>query len=241
MSPVASRLLENVRNVEDRSATACVRAVGEKRTVPQLVAVTKYADLAWVRELVAIGHTVLGESRPQQLIQRAELLGPGVEWHLIGTLQRNKVRAVLPHVALIHSVDSWRLLERIDSTAAELGLRPRVLLQVNISGEASKHGFTVDDLIASWDQVDLLQHVQIGGLMTMAPLADNPDDARPTFRGLRELRDRLRTRNREGESLPELSMGMSHDFEVAIEEGATLYRIGSLLFDGLNDVDSMRA
>jgi PLP dependent protein len=237
MSPVASRLRHNVEVVTDRGAAAWARS-GDKRPVPRLVAVTKYVEQAWVRELVALGHTVLGESRPQQLIERADLLGPGVEWHLIGTLQRNKVRAVLPHVALIHSVDSVKLLERIDTVAAELGLTPRVLLQVNVSGEGSKHGFTSAELVGHWNQVRSFKHVQIAGLMTMAPLADDPEDARPAFRALRELRDRLRSVTADNEALPELSMGMSHDFEVAIEEGATLYRIGSLLFDGLTEADS---
>lgn len=232
MSHVASRILENFISVMERGAAAYVRSEG-KYPIPRMVAVTKYADLDWVRELVKIGQRWLGESRPQQLIERAGQFGPEIEWHLIGTLQRNKVRAVLPHAALIHSVDSIRLLERIDVVATELQLKPRVLLQVNVSGEASKQGFAADDLLVQWRSITAHQHVEIAGLMTMAPLVDDPEQARRTFRGLRQLRDQLRQRTGNPTLLSELSMGMSNDFEVAIEEGATLYRIGSLLFEGL--------
>ena len=232
MSPVASRILENFKSVMDRGAAAYARAEG-KHLVPRMVAVTKYAAVEWVRELVNLGQTTLGESRPQQLVERAGQLGPEIEWHLIGTLQRNKVRAVLPHVSLIHSVDSLKLLERIDAVATELGLKPRVLLQVNVSGEASKQGFGPDDLLENWITIAARQHVTIAGLMTMAPLVDDPELARPTFVGLRQLRDELRRRTADPALLPELSMGMSNDFEIAIEEGTTLYRIGSLLFEGL--------
>lgn len=234
MSDVAARLHRNVDHVCRSVADSCVRT-GRDPSEVRLVAVTKYAELSWVRELVQLGQTMLGESRPQQLVDRAERLTPDVEWHLIGPLQRNKVRLVLPHVALIHSVDSLRLLERIDSVAAELNLRPRVLLQVNVSGEASKQGLTADELTADWSRFSSYRQVEIAGLMTMAPLTEDLDDARPSFRGLRELRDKIRQQSGNCGLLPELSMGMSHDFEVAIEEGATLVRIGSLLFEGLDE------
>ena len=237
MSDVAAQLRENLDRVHSSIAAACARA-GRDPSEVRVVAVTKYAELEWVRGLVRLSQVRLGESRPQQLVERSDKLGAGIEWHLIGTLQRNKVRVVLPHVALIHSVDSLRLLERIDSVAAELNLRPRVLLQVNISGEASKQGLAADEVTADWSRFASHRQVEIAGLMTMAPLVENPGHARPSFRGLRELRDRLRRENRNDSLLPELSMGMSHDFEVAIEEGATLIRIGSLLFEGLNESEA---
>ena len=199
----------------------------------RLVAVTKYAELAWVRQLIDAGMTTLGESRPQQLVERAELLGDAVEWHLIGHLQRNKVRQVLPHVSLIHSIDTLRLLSRVGEIASELELRPRVLLEVNVSGETSKDGFSSESLRAEWQQIVEQNSVVVDGLMTMAPASDDPEDARPTFAALRELRDELSSLA-PGLSLPELSMGMSGDYIVAIEEGATLVRIGSALFDGLS-------
>lgn len=196
----------------------------------RLVAVTKYASLEAVRALVELGVDALGESRPQQFAQRVAELDAPVNWHFIGTLQRNKVRLVLPHAALIHSVDSLRLLERVNQVAIELGLAPRLLLEVNISGEKSKHGFTPTALEHDWDQLVRSHPGQIVGLMTMAPASDDPEQTRPCFRGLRDLRDRLARRSRQIE-LSELSMGMSGDFEVAIEEGATLIRVGSALFE----------
>jgi pyridoxal phosphate enzyme (YggS family) len=231
MSAVDSRLRENIECVRERIDTACRRGGRDPSTV-RLVAVTKYADLAWVRQLPPLGVRILGESRPQQLIERAAELGDDVEWHLIGHLQRNKVRPVLPCTALIHSVDSLRLLQRIDEVAGELQLRPRVLLEVNVTGEPSKDGFAPADLVAAWGTASSLARVQIEGLMTMAAFADDPEAARPAFERLRRLRDELQ-RLAPDHPRPELSMGMSHDFEVAIEEGATYVRIGSLLFEGL--------
>lgn len=235
MPDVAAQLRENLERVRSRIEDAC-RRCGRNPADVRLVAVTKYAPLDWVRELTALGQTVLGESRPQQLVARALRLGPEIAWHLIGTLQRNKVRSVLPHASLIHSVDSLKLLERIDSVAADLTLHPRVLVQVNVSGEPSKQGLAPKELMASWPAMGARQNVVLIGLMTMAPWADDCDDARPTFRGLRQLRDELRQRTGDNALLPELSMGMSNDFEVAIEEGATIVRIGSLLFEGLETV-----
>lgn len=230
MSDPDPRLRDNVEQVRGQMRAACLRSGRDPESV-RLVAATKYAPLEWVRQLPQLGVCVLGESRPQQLVERAPLLSEGIEWHLIGHLQRNKVRPVLPLVELIHSVDSLRLLERIDLIAGELGLRPRVLLEVNISGEESKDGFATLELSQSWETIRALPHVRVAGLMTMAALVDNPELARPTFRVLRQFRDELQ--HQSGSSLPELSMGMSNDFEVAIEEGATLVRVGSLLFEGL--------
>jgi pyridoxal phosphate enzyme (YggS family) len=136
-------------------------------------------------------------------------------------------------VRLIHSVDSLRLASRISEIAGEFSLRPRILLEVNVSGEAAKDGFEPDTLRRDWSAMCELPHLEIAGLMTMAPDSDDPETARPTFRALRELREELKTKWPDGPSLRDLSMGMSGDFEVAIEEGATLVRIGSALFEGL--------
>jgi pyridoxal phosphate enzyme (YggS family) len=231
MSAVDHRLRENVERVRGWIDAACRRCGRDPATV-HLVAVTKYADPAWVCQLPALGVRILGESRPQQLIERAAEFGDDVEWHLIGHLQRNKVRPVLEHATLIHSVDSLRLLQRIDQLAAEMQLRPRVLLEVNVTGEASKDGFAPLELSESWTAIAGLSHVQIDGLMTMAALVDDPEAARPAFERLRLFRDELQRLTPE-HPLPELSMGMSNDFEVAVEEGATYVRIGSLLFEGL--------
>ncbi|MBC7817408.1 MAG: YggS family pyridoxal phosphate-dependent enzyme [Planctomycetaceae bacterium] len=233
MPRMTDRLADNLQRVTTEIAAACSRA-GRSPDEVTLVAVTKYTELVWVRRLVELGARNLGESRPQQLLERSEQLPSDVQWHMIGHLQRNKVKPLLPQTALIHSIDSLRLLERVSVIAAELSLRPRVLLEINISGEASKDGLSVSELTAQWEAFQAVPNVDVAGLMTMAPLADDPAAARPVFRALRQLRDELAARASAHVKLTELSMGMSGDFAVAIEEGATLVRIGSRLFEGLS-------
>ncbi|APZ94182.1 YggS family pyridoxal phosphate-dependent enzyme [Fuerstiella marisgermanici] len=229
----------NLQSVHSNIAAACAVS-GRSPDDVTLVAVTKYAQWPWV-EALATQYQVFGENRPQQLSERAPKL-PSVEWHLIGQLQRNKVRQALEHAHTIHSVDSLRLLERISKVAADLNQHPNVLLQVNVSGEESKSGFRPDELLAEWDQISVCcENVRIAGLMTMAPASDDPEAARPTFRGLRQLREQLRNTSGGAQirgELNHLSMGMSGDFSVAVQEGATLVRIGSRLFDGLVDSES---
>jgi hypothetical protein len=235
MTTTESSIDENYRAVRERIAAACRRAGREPASVT-LVAVTKYAQIDWVRRLVELGVVELGENRPQQLALRMrEIAGP-VRWHLIGHLQRNKVRSILPLTTLIHSADSLRVLEAIDRVGGELDLRPRVLIEVNLSGESAKHGFQVADLWTVWDEVLKFERVQIDGLMTMAAYSPVPENARPAFVRLRKLRDELRARSQgTATRLEHLSMGMTGDFEVAIEEGATLVRIGSALWEGLEN------
>ncbi|MDG1896421.1 MAG: YggS family pyridoxal phosphate-dependent enzyme [Fuerstiella sp.] len=227
-------IAQNLAAVRQDMANACDCA-GRAVDSVRLVAVTKYANWEWVEALVG-EHQTFGESRPQQLAERRALL-PNAEWHLIGQLQRNKVRSAVQTASMVHSVDSLKLLTRIALVAGELNIRPQILLQVNVSAEESKSGFTPDDLIKSWTDVIVCHKaVEITGLMTMAPASDDPEDARPGFRALAEFRDRLRSNDaaqRDGLTLPELSMGMSSDFAVAIEEGSTLVRIGRRLFKGL--------
>src|SRR6185369_3514094 len=232
MTRLETTVERNYQSVCERIAAAATRA-GRSADDVKLVAVTKYAEVEWVRALVNLGVTELGENRPQQLQERAELIAGPVHWHLIGHLQRNKVRRMLPTVSLIHSVDSVRLLAEIEKQASELQLESRVLLEVNLTGEEQKHGFRADDLAAQWGDVIKARGVRIEGLMAMAAYSDNPDDARPVFKRLRELRDQLAVRSPSDMPLAQLSMGMTGDFEIAIEEGATLVRIGSALWDGL--------
>jgi hypothetical protein len=231
---VANIVNANYLSVRQRIGAACRRAGRESASVT-LVAVTKYAELEWVRRLVELGVVELGENRPQQLVQRAQEIGVPVHWHLIGHLQRNKVRLVLPSTTLLHSVDSLRLLESVERVASELELRPRVLVEVNLSGEQAKHGFRSDELLSAWDRVQKLERVRIEGLMAMAAYSPDPENARATFSKLRELRDELRARcdDDHRSQLEHLSMGMTGDFAVAIEEGATIVRIGSALWEGL--------
>ncbi len=225
---------------------------------------TKYAKLEWIEALFELGHRDFGENRPQQLIERAMQESSLVRWHLIGHLQSNKAQSVVTcptpgccESLQIHSIDSIKLLELIDRLAAErkrqytpkdkdladrlrdrlvedLQLRPHLLLEVNVTGEATKHGFLPDELRSHWDAVLACQHVEVHGLMTMAMASDDAETARPAFRALREFRDELQLRSPTDKiNLTDLSMGMTGDFEVAIEEGATFVRIGSALFEGL--------
>lgn len=225
-------IAHNLATITAEIAAACARADRLPSEV-QLVAVTKYAQPSWIERLIELGLRDLGESRPQQLVQRAAGFPTDIRWHLIGHLQRNKVKQVLPQTSLIHSVDSLRLLEQISEVAAGLSLRPRVLLEVNVSGESAKDGLSAAQLQSQWPAFQALPHVEIVGLMTMAPLADRPEAARPVFRELRNLRDDLAATAAPHVRLCELSMGMSGDFSVAIEEGATIVRIGSRLFENM--------
>jgi pyridoxal phosphate enzyme (YggS family) len=229
----ARTIADNVARVRDRIAAAA-HAAGRDPAAIQLVAVTKYVDAATAALLSAAGCTDLGESRPQELWSKAEAPElAGVRWHLVGRLQRNKVRRTLPLVALIHSVDSERLLAAIDEHAAALQATPRVLLEVNCSGESAKQGFSANDVRRVAPTLDAYPHVEVAGLMTMAPLEGDAAAARTAFAALRTLRDELAAACPPGVALAELSMGMSGDFPEAIAEGATIVRVGSLLFEGL--------
>jgi pyridoxal phosphate enzyme (YggS family) len=231
MTALKTLIEQNLSQVRERIQRAAERAKRDPAEVT-LIAVTKSAPDDAISLLGDLGVHDLGESRPQQLVQRVSLVPTG-RWHLIGHLQRNKVKSVLPHVVMIHSVDSLRLLTAIGEAAGQVSLKPRVLLEVNVAGEAQKDGFAIADVRSHWAELMAVPHVRIGGLMTMAPLSDDPEASRPVFRRLRELRDELQdtAAAREADvTLPELSMGMSGDFEVGIEEGATMVRVGSAIF-----------
>ena len=233
-------IAENLERVRERIARAA-ESVGRRPEEVTLVGVTKYVGPREAAELVAAGCSDLGESRPQELWKKVadlERAGasppPPIRWHLVGHLQRNKIRRTLPLVSLIHSVDSERLLAAINevrSTDSDNASPVSVLLEVNTSGEAAKHGLApeeVEPLLAAAPQ---FPHVAIRGLMTMAALEGGETVAARNFASLRELRDRLKPLTPECVQLDELSMGMSGDFETAIREGATIVRIGSLLWD----------
>lgn len=240
---IAARLAENLARVRERIARAAARS-GRPPEAVQLVGVTKYAPAEVTRALALAGLADLGESRPQSLWDKAAALADlPIRWHLVGHLQRNKVRRTLPLVSLVHSIDSRRLLTAIDeerTLAAETGGYTSVeplsaLLEVNISGDAAKHGFQPAEIEPLLAELPKFRHVRIGGLMAMAALEGGADRARQDFAALRQLRDRLQTLAPAEVSLAELSMGMSDDYEAAIEEGATIVRIGSALFEGVID------
>ena len=233
MNPLQEKLAQNLANVRERMARAAERSGRDEQAV-KLIGVTKYVDVEQTRDLFQAGCQCLGESRPQVLWEKAEALETeAIEWHLIGHLQRNKIRRTLPLVTLIHSVDSNRLLQAIEEESARLERVTSVLLEVNVSGDDAKHGFAPQELISHFAELRQVPHVKILGLMCMAGLNSDQATTRKEFASLRELRDRLNTDLPPTEKLMELSMGMSRDFEMAIEEGATLVRIGSTLFQGI--------
>lgn len=233
-SQIAARLCENLAAVQNNIAAAAARSARAAGQI-MLVGVTKYVEPTLACQLVEAGLVNLGESRPQELWRKAAALqDQKVFWHLIGHLQRNKVKRTLPLVACIHSADSLDLLQEIDRQAAANPLSvANVLLEINVSGDAAKHGFQPGALAPLLPQIALLKHVSIRGLMTMASLEGGLDKARRDFAALRELADTLKASCPPSVQLQELSMGMSHDFEVAIEEGATIVRVGSALLEGL--------
>jgi len=230
----AARIRDNLACVHEKIAAAAARS-GRSGNQIMLIGVTKYVEPEIARLLVEAGVTKLGESRPQELWRKAEALADlSVHWHLIGHLQRNKVKRTTEIAAVIHSVDSLRLLQEINVHAANNRLRVSdVLLEVNISGDAAKHGFRPDELEPLFPQIAPLKHVAVLGLMTMSGLESNADQTRREFAALRELRDQLRPVHPPNVVLNELSMGMSGDYEIAIEEGATIIRVGSALFEGI--------
>jgi pyridoxal phosphate enzyme (YggS family) len=226
-----AELQRRLQAVERRIDQACRRS-GRDRSDVTLVAVTKSVGEATAGVAVDLGLTDLGESRPQELWRKRAGLPATVRWHLIGHLQRNKIGPSLP-VHLIHSVDSERLLRALDQAARAQARPVSILLQVNTSGEASKQGFAPQELPGVVARAGDFQGVRIEGLMTMAPLNANAEHCRAPFAAVRRLQLQFRDDLSPPHQLRHLSMGMSNDFEVAIEEGATLIRLGTLLFDGI--------
>ncbi len=213
--------------VRQRVAAACVRASRPLEDVT-LIAVSKTHGPEAVRAVAASGQRDFAENRVQEAASKIPESPADLRWHLIGHLQKNKVRRALPLFELVHGIDTVEIAEAVDRIAAEEGWHPRVLLEVNVAGEASKFGFAPDALERDVERLLALPRLQIEGLMTIAPYADDPEASRSHFAALREFRDRLAERT--GLPFGTLSMGMSGDFEVAIEEGSTLVRVGTAIF-----------
>ncbi len=239
-----TKISARIKQVKGIINSACMRADRDPEEV-KLVVVTKSASIEAVKEVIHLGFTELGENRVQQLkkisTEVADFLqGPDgnsglpkkINWHMIGHLQRNKVRQVLPIAVLIHSLDTLRLAEEMNTAAAKLNSRPKVLLQVNTSNEPQKYGVPVGAATHLAEQIETLTNVQLVGLMTMAPLTHNKDIVRACFVRARELFIEMRGERIVGPQFTELSMGMSSDYEIAVEEGATILRIGSAIFAG---------
>jgi pyridoxal phosphate enzyme (YggS family) len=239
-----AKISERIERVKDAINSACAR-VRRDPTEVKLVIVTKSAAIEGIKEVIRLGFTDLGENRVQQLkrvsLQIDEFLKGGdgdstlperVNWHMVGHLQRNKVRQVLPITSLIHSVDTLRLAEEINASAPKLNLRPKILLQVNTSGEPQKYGVPVGAATHLAEQIETLPNLKLIGLMAMAPLTHNKDVIRACFVRARELFVEMRGEKIVCNDFTELSMGMSSDYEIAVEEGATILRIGSAIFAG---------
>jgi pyridoxal phosphate enzyme (YggS family) len=237
------KITEKTKRVKDKINSACARACRDPEEV-KLVVVTKSATIEAINEVIRLGFTDLGENRVQQLKKVVAQIneqfessdsneGPAkINWHMIGHLQRNKVRQVLPITCLIHSVDSLRLAEEINTSAAKQNLCPKVLLQVNTSNEPQKYGVPVGAATHLAEQIETLSNLKLVGLMTMAPLTHNKNIVRACFVRARELFIEMRGEKIVGKHFTELSMGMSSDYEIAVEEGATILRIGSAIFAG---------
>jgi PLP dependent protein len=224
---MAADIPDNLAKVRQAISEA-ERAAGRPDGSVQLVAVTKTHSVDVIQEAIDAGQLIFGENRVQEARAKIPELSSRVQWHLIGHLQSNKVRIALPLFQLVHGVDSVELLTDIDRIAAELGLFPRVLLQVNVAGEASKFGFSPAKLVEQIETIAACKRANIEGLMTIPPLALSAEHSRRYFAALRELRDQLARES--GFALPELSMGMSGDYQVAIAEGATIVRVGTAIF-----------
>ena len=246
-----TQLKDAYRRVQDRIHETAERAGRRGRDI-SMIAVTKYATPDQIRTPVELGHAELGESKVQQLAQRVAMmdefldrkktlagaaprasidgLPPQVRWHMVGHLQRNKVKQVLPLVGLIHSVDSLRLAEEIHNHAARTDTVADILIQVNVTGEASKSGVAGPAVVHLAEQIDTMMHLRLRGLMTMGPNTADPEDARPAFARTAEILSDIRREKIGGPDCNVLSMGMSDDMEIAIQEGANVLRIGRALF-----------
>jgi PLP dependent protein len=238
------KIAERVKCLRENISSVCAR-VGRDPAEIKLVVVTKSASQEAIEEVVRLGFSEFGENRVQQLKKvvtdvdefiKHNANEPGmprkVNWHMIGHLQRNKVRQVLPMVTLIHSVDTLRLAEEISIAAAKMNIVSRVLLQVNTSEESQKYGVPVGAALHLAEQIDTLPNIKMVGLMTMGPLTHNKDVTRKCFTRARELFLEMKGERVVGQNFDELSMGMSSDYEIAVEQGATILRIGSAIFSG---------
>lgn len=224
-----ANIKSNVDRVRQQVADAAERA-GRDPAEVTIVAVSKTRTVAEIEEAMAAGLTHFGENRVQELKEKWPQLQGRATWHLIGTLQTNKAKQALQMSDLIHSVDRDAIAVELARLAERRGAPARILVQVNVSGEASKHGVAPDELAPFLQRISQRGFVQVEGLMTMAPLVSDPEEARPFFRRLRQLADEMQELQLPGVSMRHLSMGMSGDFQVAVEEGATLVRIGTAIF-----------
>ncbi|MBR5467829.1 MAG: YggS family pyridoxal phosphate-dependent enzyme [Firmicutes bacterium] len=220
---------ENIDFVEEKIAAACERS-GRKREEVLLLAVSKTIDVPRIKEAVECGLTSLGENKVQEIMDKYEPMGEGVKWHLIGHLQTNKVKYIIDKVDLIHSVDSLKLAEEINKRAATKNIVADILLEVNVAEEDSKFGIGTDECEDRVREISQLPNVRIRGLMTVAPFVEDAEENRPYFKQLKQLLVDINNKKIDNVNMDILSMGMTGDYEVAIEEGATIVRVGTGIF-----------
>jgi pyridoxal phosphate enzyme (YggS family) len=226
---MSEEISERLARVREQIARAAERA-GRSAEDVTLIAVSKTFDPATVQQAVLAGARDLGENRVQEAVPKAGQIRGDVRWHLIGHLQSNKARQAVETFAFIHTIDSSQLAERLDRIAGELGRRPKVLIQVDLADKPTKSGADESELASIIETLAQAQHLEFRGLMVLPPFFDSPEQTRPYFRRLREVLESLNHSRSPERKLTELSMGMSHDFEVAIEEGSTMVRVGTAIF-----------
>ncbi|MCU6746693.1 MULTISPECIES: YggS family pyridoxal phosphate-dependent enzyme [Lachnospiraceae] len=225
----------NLAQVEANIQAACRRA-GRKREDVTLIAVSKTKPVQMLKEVYNLGVRVFGENKVQELTDKYVQLPSDIRWHMIGHLQTNKVKYIIDKVELIHSVDSLRLAETIEKEAEKKNCTANILVEVNVAEEESKFGLKMSEVIPFMDEISKYSHINVRGLMTIAPFVENPEKNRPIFAALRKLSVDIRHKNVDNSNVSILSMGMTNDYEVAIEEGATMVRVGTGIF-GARDYD----
>ena len=226
-------LKEQLEDVEKRIQAACDRS-GRRREDVTLIAVSKTKPVSTLQEAYDLGIRVFGENKVQELTEKYEALPKDIHWHMIGHLQTNKVKYIVDKVDLIHSVDSLRLAETIEKEAEKHNCHANILLEVNVAEEESKFGLKTNEVIPLVEKIAYLPHITVRGLMTIAPFVDNPEKNRTIFADLQKLYVDIKKKNNDNVNVSILSMGMTNDFEVAIEEGATMVRIGTAIFGARN-------
>lgn len=220
---------ENLEEVRENIRKACEKAGRSQKDVT-LIAVSKTKPLFMLEEAYEAGARDFGENKVQEILEKCPKMPEDARFHMIGHLQRNKVKQVLPHAVLIHSVDSLRLAEQIDQDAQKLGITADILLEVNVAKEESKFGMMPEKVPEMVEQIAAFSHLRIKGLMTIAPFVDDPEKNRPVFQKLYQLSVDIKSKNIDNGTMSALSMGMTGDYEVAIEEGATMIRVGTGIF-----------
>lgn len=226
-------LQDNLIQVEQNIEEACRRA-GRDRSEVTLIAVSKTKPVETLQEAYDLGVRVFGENKVQEMADKYEVLPKDIRWHLIGHLQRNKVKYIIDKAVLIHSVDSLRLAQTIEKEAKKHNLTAHILIEVNVAREESKFGIFPEDLEALVDEIAKLPHIQVDGLMTIAPFVPDPEENRLVFRELRKLSVDISAKKVDNVNMSVLSMGMTNDYQVAIEEGATMVRVGTGIFGARN-------